>query len=75
MSKSPAIESLLENVAQEFYGRSRTSDCCVQCGSKKISQEDFKDNISWKEFNISRWCQVCQDSFFGGSEFTDPEDD
>lgn len=38
---------------------------CITCGSTKVRHEDFKDDLSRKEYGISRMCQVCQDSVFG----------
>jgi len=33
--------------------------------SIKLKKEDFKDSLSWKEFQISSLCQKCQDKIFG----------
>jgi len=63
--KSPYIETFLNNIAINVFGRSRTDLVCVTCGSRKISPEDFRDDLSRKEFAISRMCQECQDSVFG----------
>ena len=41
-------------------------DKCPTCGSS-IREEDFKDNLSKKEYSISGMCQKCQDSVFRGS--------
>lgn len=37
---------------------------CPWCGSNKLKREDFKDELSWKEFGISGLCQKCQTGFF-----------
>ena len=37
---------------------------CPFC-KKKVDMEDFKDDLSKKEFKISGICQKCQDEFFG----------
>lgn len=37
---------------------------CATCGSYKVKYEDFKDSLSWKEFKLSKTCQLCQDSIF-----------
>jgi len=68
MTKSNGLESALEGFAQQMFGRSRQAGACVTCGSDKIQREDFRDPLSLKEFGISRMCQKCQDSVFGGSE-------
>ena len=37
---------------------------CVTCPSA-IEEDDFKDDLSKKEYSISGMCQECQDSVFG----------
>jgi hypothetical protein len=37
---------------------------CPFC-SKEINKEEFRNEISLKEFKISGLCQKCQDDFFG----------
>jgi len=37
---------------------------CPFCGSKKTERKDFRDELSWKEFNISGLCQNCMDIIF-----------
>ena len=32
--------------------------------SPSSRKEDFKDEISWREYNISGLCQKCQNGFF-----------
>ncbi len=58
--KSPAIDSLLENL---FPGRTKSirGDVCVMC---KGPASKFKDALSHKEFSISGMCQNCQDEIF-----------
>lgn len=36
---------------------------CPIC-SKEISRENFRDDLSFREFHISGLCQACQDSMF-----------
>lgn len=36
---------------------------CPTC-SKAIKEEDFKDELSIKEYGISGMCQICQDDVF-----------
>ena len=40
------------------------SGLCPFCG-KEVKQEDFRDDLSRKEFKISGLCQKCQDKMFG----------
>ena len=37
---------------------------CPLC-EKPIKQEDFRNELSRREFRISGICQECQDDFFG----------
>jgi predicted Zn-ribbon and HTH transcriptional regulator len=39
---------------------------CPFCKSTKLQPEDFRDELSRKEFRISGLCQKCQDDMFGG---------
>jgi len=36
--------------------------CKAETGN--LTEKDFRDAISWKEFGISGLCQKCQDNFF-----------
>lgn len=55
----------LENISLDLFGRSRTlamAGCaCVTCGK---SAENFRDEISRREYSISGMCQACQDIVF-----------
>ncbi len=65
-SKTEGMEGILEAVAQQSFGRSRgdalTTRSCVMCGKPA---DKFRDELSEKEYLISRLCQACQDSIFG----------
>jgi hypothetical protein len=64
--KSPAMQSALDSMSKNFFGRSRTeaieNDVCVDCGNPA---KDFRDKISEREYTISGLCQKCQDRVFG----------
>jgi hypothetical protein len=64
MSKTPEMEKALNDLTEKVFGRKRNSGVCVTCGSTKVKRENFKDNISWKEWHISYMCQECQDGVF-----------
>jgi hypothetical protein len=64
-NKSPAMNDFISNVQRRMFGRDDSGVGCVVCGSGKITPEDFKDELSAKEFLISHMCQVCQDDTFG----------
>ncbi len=61
------MEAALEDLGQVLFGRSRQvaadNQLCVVCGS---DANFFRDDLSRKEFSISRMCQSCQDKTFGG---------
>ena len=65
MAKSPELEKQLSNLTQMMFGRERDGKACVTCGSFKILPEDFRDDLSRKEWEISFMCQTCQDGVFG----------
>lgn len=68
MAKSAAMERRLNEFAKQMFGRERSDRQCVSCGTEDIKPTDFRDALSRKEFGISRMCQGCQDSVFGGEE-------
>jgi hypothetical protein len=58
--KSPQMEQFLET----FMGRSTAIllDYCTVC---RKPAENFRDELSRKEYTISALCQHCQDEVFG----------
>jgi len=60
-------EKFIDMFAEMFFGRTRTEamkqGICVTCG-KKIDMEDFRDEKSRKEYEITGMCQECQDEVF-----------
>jgi len=64
--KSPQIEDYLNS----FTNRTEaiTNDRCVEppigCGEPVLVNE-FRNEISLKEYRMSGLCQKCQDAFFG----------
>jgi len=64
--KSPEMENFLEDFAKEVFGRSRAASgetqTCVICGGEV---NYFRDELSAREYRISKMCQKCQDSVFG----------
>ena len=40
------------------------NNLCPLCSSDKVNPEDFDDDLSRKEFNISGMCQSCQNKIF-----------
>lgn len=37
---------------------------CPFCGTSNVKREDFRDEKSFKEFQMSGLCQSCQDNVF-----------
>ena len=66
--KSKEMENFLEGLSKSLFGRSRKENACITCGSNYIKREDFNSDLSWREFQISRMCQKCQDSTFNQDE-------
>ena len=68
MERSKEVQSFLDGFTKKAFGRSQTEakkkNVCVFCG-KEIKTEDFKDQLSIKEYGISGLCQKCQDDTFG----------
>ncbi len=66
-NKTPEMEAALEDLGQVLFGRSRQvaadNQSCMVCGT---DANFFRDELSRKEFSISRMCQSCQDKTFGG---------
>jgi len=53
----------MANFPKAFEGE----NICAVCGDP-ISPEKFRDELSLKEWKISKMCQVCQDKVFGKNE-------
>jgi len=66
--KSPAMEAFLQKFVKEQFGSTRDGSQCAICKSKKVNRTDFRDDLSWREFQISKMCQECQDKTFGAGE-------
>jgi len=68
MERDKGIQNFIDKFAKKSFGRSQTEakekKICVFCG-KEIKMEDFKDQLSIKEYEISGLCQKCQDDTFG----------
>jgi len=62
--QSPELKQFCDNLAEQLFGRRPSLTECVSCGSTKVAPTDFRDDISRKEFTISKMCQACQDSVF-----------
>ncbi len=64
MKRSKEMQEFLDCVSQNLFGRKESDGLCITCGSDKVNPEDFRDDLSRKEFTISHICQKCQDEIF-----------
>lgn len=46
---------------------------CPRCG-KPVNPASFRDAASLREFNITGWCQECQDEYYNSSDDDEGED-
>lgn len=63
--KTDAINDAISNLVGRNRVETITNNICMCCGKEA---NDFRDDLSRKEFSISGMCQDCQDSFFGGGD-------
>lgn len=65
MERDPLLENALENLGMAVFGRSRelarAGNQCIKCGGLAT---DFRDEVSRREYNITHFCQKCQDEIF-----------
>jgi len=68
MKRTKELQSFVDNFAKKSFGKSQTEakeeKICVYCHNK-VKIEDFRDDLSRKEYGISGLCQKCQDDTFG----------
>jgi len=68
MERTKELQNFLDNFTRKTFGKSQTEaeeqKICVFC-HKPIKMEDFRDDLSRKEYGISGLCQKCQDDTFG----------
>lgn len=57
-------KTLMRKMGLGEYVDKVENSLCPFC-NKKINVEDFRNEISVREFGISGLCQKCQDNFFG----------
>jgi hypothetical protein len=66
-------EQFKDDIAMIIFGRSvalaKAGNQCVSCGKPA---DNFRDELSQREYNISQLCQTCQDDIF--CPFVEPVD-
>ena len=70
MERKKEMQESVDRMAKALFGRTQKSGTCVSCGTDKMNDEDFVDELSRRESKISFLCQKCQDV-----AFADPEDE
>jgi len=64
--KTQTMENFISGFTTKTFGRNYTecknNNQCVICGELA---DNFTDELSRKEFQISAMCQTCQDNVFG----------
>ena len=62
VKRSPEMRNFLDTLALKAFGRSATDahaqKICVKCGQPATN---FRDGLSEREYEISVFCQSCQD--------------
>ncbi len=64
MNRHPQLQSLVDKMAKGISGWDGDTSKCRTC-NQYVLFEQFRDNLSVKEFGISGMCQKCQDKAFG----------
>jgi len=64
MERTKEMQGFVDRVAESAFGRTTQNPGCVACGSLNVKKEDFRDELSWREFGISHLCQKCQNEVF-----------
>lgn len=72
VERAPELQDAIDRVSMEFWGKTREPGFCVKCG-REVKPEDFRDDLSLKEYRISALCQECQDLIFELPEEMDEE--
>lgn len=67
--KSQEMKNFLDGFTRDAFGMSRSeaikNGVCVVC---QTVADNFRDDVSEREFKISGMCQNCQDDVFGTEE-------
>ena len=66
-NKSTAIDSFITSIMGKDRVQTILAGDCMTCNNERID-ENFRDELSEKEYSISGMCQECQDNVFGGNK-------
>jgi len=68
MERVPEMQSFLDKFTKQHFGITDTEagkrSICVFCKKKVDPKTEFEDELSRKEWNISRLCALCQSDVF-----------
>jgi hypothetical protein len=62
------LQGEMDVLAMEIWGRPVPRDGFCVCHGEPVDMASFRDDLSRKEFRISKLCQVGQDDFFGAGD-------
>lgn len=71
--KSPKVQSILDAMSKAMGGPGYVYGACAKCGCSVDPQKDFKDEISRREYGLSKLCQRCQNVVFKAPDEKAPE--
>lgn len=74
MDRHPDLQAFFDKMLPQPQAKSKAEGVCSKCLTP-IQPDEFKDEISRKEFAISGWCQKCQDEIFGALKKMAEEDE
>lgn len=66
-NKSTAIDSFITSIMGKDRVQTILAGDCMTCNNEFVA-ENFRDELSEKEYSISGMCQECQDNVFGGDK-------
>ena len=64
IERDPKLQEFIDNVFPKEADRIKEGKCPF-CGKNINVENEFRDQLSKREFEISGLCQSCQDSVFG----------
>lgn len=62
-NKTPRMQKVVSSLLGFDFNIYDRPDCGM-CGHRNLMPSDFRDELSIKEFGVSRMCQACQDAIF-----------
>ena len=66
IERNPTIQQFIETLFPEAQNIKEGK--CPFCGKIIDVDNEFKDDLSRREYEISGMCQTCQDEFFKGDD-------